>query len=801
MAGIQIKGDSRPMLPKGFATPYLAIFNSQLSVIRDPNNNMPISSYVTHFEYTYDEEKVDKGKIDLETNNPDLIALTELSYGQGLQLQWGYIYSDGTGYYGPVRKVIITNSNITFGQSGVKITIEVSDSSVLLKTAASSHFNNTEGFVKYVEDLCKGVPIGIALVDYNGQTVVKPKVAKKVVSGEEIAAKYPQNINTGAEWATESPLQQLEPKEMIQTPTTVIPDAVGVKLLEWNGKTQKLTIKDPDNFRKVYLKEEEGAAGIVVGTSRSKYFQLQDICRSLSGGPYFVDSRDNQVIIHNVKSQRNITKVYTYMGGSGELLEFTVKTNYVKTSVEVKQSTEIDPDTKDVKTNFVQAIVDPNQGNEDGKGIDTHMLWPSLGTPLYNPRGGTAGYGQNGPAWQPVPGKDNRNKVPAVPEYHVMMDEKANARAIKAAEEKPKPRKKFNSVSEAKEYYTMHPDGVSQEEIDQYFSQWVSDWNSKKTATSPNALDDLARQLDRIPPMKVKRSITIKTLVNLSNLGRSMKLSKTPDEAQTEAFKNAVLSGQIDLNSYSTYGKYSENDPGRGEVYRRNAEALLSTLPGVTLKMPTQSGDPGSRVVIMEADIEIEMNGVDVVAGADTVNMASVMGNDIMDRVTNKVKATARVIGDPVLESSMNIQIQNVSSKYNGLWYTKKVTHTIDHSSGYTCDIEFVQRTIPVSTVTIKSNWTKKDYGQQILSAIKQAKETGDYKRPSTLEMEVKNHITEVPNSSYVIQIDPTTGEKKESTLDIVSGTYIRRTDGSIDYSGSVGDYLQDLQKQVDKLK
>ena len=60
MAEFQIQPDSAPMLPKGFATPYLAIFNSQLSVIRDPKNDLPIGTFVTHFEYTYDEEKVDK---------------------------------------------------------------------------------------------------------------------------------------------------------------------------------------------------------------------------------------------------------------------------------------------------------------------------------------------------------------------------------------------------------------------------------------------------------------------------------------------------------------------------------------------------------------------------------------------------------------------------------------------------------------------------------------------------------------------------------------------------------------------
>lgn len=816
MAGITVQQDSAPMLPKGFATPYIAIFNSQLSVIRDPQNNMPIGTFVTHFEYTYDEEKTDSGKIELETNNPDLIALTELSYGMGLQLQWGYIYADGSGYYSPVRKVIIVNTDVNFSATGVKITLEVSDSSILLKNTPSNYFDNTKGFVKYVEDLCKGVPIGIALVDYNEQSTVKPVVAQRVMSGEEIAAKYPQNINTGAEWATESPMQALSPKEMVQTPTTVVPDAVGVKLLEYNAETQELAVQDPDNFRKVYLEQKEFAAGLIVGTSRNKYYQLQDVCRSLSGGPYFVDSRDGQVILHNVKSQRNITKVYTYMGGHGELLEFSVKTNYVKTSVEVKQSTEIDPDSKAIKTDFVQAIIDPNQGNQDSSEVDTFMIWPNLGTPLYNPRGGSVGRAADGAsaAWQPIPGKsgsiDSRKNQGATTEYHVMLDSEANNRAIKAEEDSRVHKTNFNSISEARKYYLLHPEYVSQSEIDQYFGQWIQDWNSKKTATDPSSLSDLAHQLDRIPPMKIKRHVIVKAERRLSDIGKQRGLRYEPTEAQTESFRNAVASGQIDL---TTYGKQVVHDSSltgavSDPVYGRNAEILLSSIPGVTLIDYASGGIDGKgglgfhdfRTIVYETDIEIEMNGVDVVSGADSINMPGVMGNDIVEKVTNKVKANAKVIGDPVLESSMNIQIQNVSDKFTGLWYTKKVTHTID-SSGYTCDIEFVQRNIPVSTVTLKSNWTKKDYGQQVLSAIKQAAETGDYKEPSSLERKVKNHLKAVPNYSYVVQTDPTTGKLIESQLDMVSGDYVRRTDGTVDYRNDSVSYAQDLQNQTSKLK
>lgn len=818
------KEDSRPMLSKGAGTPYLAIFNAQQAVIRDPQNNLPLGTFVTHFEYIYEEDKVDHGKIDIETNNPDILGLTELGYQQGLQLQWGWIYPDGTTFCGQVRKVIITGQEGSFTAQGVKISIEFSDSSILLKNAPSNYYDNTKGFVKYVEDLCKGVPIGIALVDYNAKNTIKPAVAEKVVDGGDIYHQYPHGMNTGAEWATMSPMNKLSPREIIQTPTTVCPDAVGVKIWEYNPETRRLVINDPDNFRVVYLEQTELEAGAIVGTSRSKYYQLQDVCRSLSGGPFFMDSRDDQIIIHNCKAGRDILKVYTYAGGQGELLEFKIKSKFVKSSAEVKSSTEVNPDTKSIDTTMVQGVVDPDHGNEDSIDVDTYMMWPNLGTGLWNPgyrttdlrtKPGSVGAKENSAAWQPVSGGKRQTNLaedgsPAGSKLEYRTQVETQTSKIEATEETPSVGRSFKNINEAKKFYNDHPH-VSQAEIDAYFSQWISDWQSKKTATDPNSMAELAHELDKIPPFKITRHIKIAAEVNLENMGGSMGLKNTRVTSErTEAFKNAVLSGQVDLNSYqgSFYstpgaeGGLIENSLIMRGTYMKNAQALLQAIPGSSVidMGSLKNGKGENKLVVFETDITLELNGVDIAAGADTINLGGSLGNDIVEKITNQVKADATVIGDPSIESSMNIQIQNVSSKYSGLWYTKKVTHIIDHGQGYICQIEFVQRTVPISTVTIKSNWSKKDYGKQVLGAIKQTQETEAYKEPSNIEKRVVDKMKERPGSSVIAHPDPKTGKMVYSYKDMVSGDYITRYDGTVDYKNRNVQYLQDLQKQVNDL-
>lgn len=52
-----------------------------------------------------------------------------------------------------------------------------------------------------------------------------------------------------------------------------------------------------------------------------------------------------------------------------------------------------------------------------------------------------------------------------------------------------------------------------------------------------------------------------------------------------------------------------------------------------------------------------------------------------------QLQATIRVIGNPELESTQQFTIQNVGKKYSGVWYITSVVHTFEHDQGYTCDL------------------------------------------------------------------------------------------------------------------
>lgn len=53
-----------------------------------------------------------------------------------------------------------------------------------------------------------------------------------------------------------------------------------------------------------------------------------------------------------------------------------------------------------------------------------------------------------------------------------------------------------------------------------------------------------------------------------------------------------------------------------------------------------------------------------------------------------KLQATIRVVGNPILETGQQIEIHNVGKKHSGVWYIHKVSHSIEFGQGYVTDMQ-----------------------------------------------------------------------------------------------------------------
>ena len=104
----------------------------------------------------------------------------------------------------------------------------------------------------------------------------------------------------------------------------------------------------------------------------------------------------------------------------------------------------------------------------------------------------------------------------------------------------------------------------------------------------------------------------------------------------------------------------------------------------------------------------------------------------------------------------MNLEICNVSSKYSGIWYSKKAIHRINIGTGYTVDIEFTQRDTPISTVTITKEMATQKATVDINKAAKEALRTGSYKWSSDFKGSIKDWVkSKWPDKSHLIVMNP----------------------------------------------
>lgn len=160
------------MLEKGTGTPYIAMFDESNQPILDLSMGLPLGVFVDKFKYVYTEDGCDTATIDLQTSNINIADHPGLQYLMTIKLQWGWIYPDGGSKSGPVRSLVVKDYSLSFTNEGVKMTLELSDSSFLLKTEPPTHnggknkpLSKDDNIYKHIEGAIKGTPYNIKIVD------------------------------------------------------------------------------------------------------------------------------------------------------------------------------------------------------------------------------------------------------------------------------------------------------------------------------------------------------------------------------------------------------------------------------------------------------------------------------------------------------------------------------------------------------------------------------------------------------------------------------------------------------------
>lgn len=523
-----------------------------------------------------------------------------------------------------------------------------------------------------------------------------------------------------------------------------VPELNRLEIMREGLKIARGTPQIPDAPKKD-LQFSTRSAIVITGTATSKYNQIDQVVNQLENGPYYANGRDNKLTYQNSRARDPIILSYTYNGGNGELLSFEIDTEYTVSIVEATVTSDIDENTKEIKTQ-VNHVIDNRDWS--GNNWSNHIEMPRDNTrTLY-------------------PDLINKQFVEA-PSDHVY-NPSLTEEQIKQSGVKNDLQRRFNSNQALKVSQVYNSEEEAEVAIGKNFvitpgiyeeyiqglkerHQKINDIKSGQGGeVSSEDFYKYATQDGRIPDYLLKRTVTIEQEVDpLRYLPRGRGSS------------SVVAGSGLNPSTYKT-------DKNRATDWKTSYN-YLNTTKGVTIVTKSNGRyggyEVGDKVLIRrEVELELPIPGIRILAAHGSSRLQNGMVNDMIRNVQNKVTANARVLGNPLIESSMNIEIKGISNRYSGVWYTKEVVHSFD-DTGYYCDIDFIEKNIPILSTKIESNvstLSNYDSTNGLDAKVKEAMQNKSHLSRAALATAFRESPYYKSDGNYLLLVDPSNPYKAD---------------------------------------
>lgn len=452
------------------------------------------------------------------------------------------------------------------------------------------------------------------------------------------------------------------PQEPTQQQDIYLPTARAIKVDVITEEIKKRMKEDPDRFR-TYSDPFTSARTVLYGLDNlrnSRWKLIRDVARnipsSVAKGPFSVMGSDGKIIIHNGQHNQSAMLRYVWDGGNGELLAFNVSDDFTESTVEVAQQSTIDGDTKEIKTTTTQTTSKEVQTKgEEIVWLDNKFFKDPRQQPKFNEKDITR---VNTQGYTSLP---TEVKQATTVTYKSDTDAKAKIR----------------------DSYR-----VTQEDVDIYLSNLKQSYESFRNASNSGdmaTLMNLLRKSNTLEDYVVKKKVTVQKKINpvdISGLYDNKKYNRL-DPASTK---------NVDMTTWWYEG------------FKRIRAAGYTIVPK-NEKYPTANNygysarDLDAITVLEEIEVEIPISGARVLASPFMETSMAGVGGDVVKKTENEVKATAQLLGHPLIMCSRVIEIDNIGKRYSGDWYVKKVTHEMSNGE-YTCNIDFKKKSLLISKVT-----------------------------------------------------------------------------------------------------
>lgn len=436
--------------------------------------------------------------------------------------------------------------------------------------------------------------------------------------------------------------------------------------------------------------------------------QLEQKMKGYANGPWYIDSRDGVIYIHNRKFQEEPEYNYIYQSENGEVLRVSFATQKVTKRVKAQLTQTLDPEDKGLIVGSTD-ITEPEKEKEE-----VTLLKPFVAQ-VDNLM--AVNYGS-------VPYEDYRSH----PTTNIAAEMEAEQRYGAKAQKYNSAMKEYGSQKPYVAYNAGKQEALDNLSIEQY-----------REAIN-TAVNNLPNDKKRVIQQILKNSKNGKELEsNLRQLLENERYLFTGEykmEYLAEEWvdpreydpEGGTITHMVNIRTFSSnpYEKQMIDDQSQRGISAMEKNPYITVYPG-TYKVeysgdgvttPTMTRKVKAKVKIRRMkkvpflvpiyklyhNLFSRYGGADKVAWAMNANANG--GLKISER---KLVCQMTVVGRPSLQSSQIISLENVGKRWSGLWYIKSVQHSMDAGQGYLCTLDLVKNNARDGQTTSKTQLSTQD--------------------------------------------------------------------------------------------
>ena len=476
--------------------------------------------------------------------------------------------------------------------------------------------------------------------------------------------------------------------ESLQVPTENTCTTTG-KVLYANKYSGVAEVAMPEDL-KALIDSDFGLVG------KNVLVQLEQKMKGYTNGPWYVDSRDGVIYIHNRKFHEEPVCTYTYQGENGEVLSVSFATQKITKRVKAVLAPSLDPDSKDLSvlsTNInepedkpplalrppVAQVDNLMVSNITGNGFEDYRSHPTTPTEAMDAWDTQLQYNMEkmaeykkrveeyeavGPVGAYEAGKQRKLDEMSIEEVRATINQAANElpddkkNALKQVLRNSKNGKELEAnlkkLLEYEKYLFEDEDGMV------------------------FMVEEYVDPLDYDPEGYVSKQAGAGIASGINFQMGVLPASERGFEALNKDPYTEVLSGmEIDTNKH-----YGQDQYGK-KVKVRHMKRVNLTVP----------------LYKLYHNLFSRYGGADKYAWAANAN-----ANGGLKQTEKKLVCQLQVVGRPMLATSQIIRIDNVGKRWSGLWYIKQCTHSMDAGQGYITNMELVKNNSKSGSVTSKTD-------------------------------------------------------------------------------------------------